>query len=72
MARAALKWSIDDLAERAAIGRATVARFELGENVEKSKVDAMKAQFAAKGIEFTGKGRGRYGVTYLGMEKTDQ
>lgn len=57
MARAGLKWSIDDLAGAAGVGRATVARFELGENVEKPKVDAMRTALEAKRVKFVDKGR---------------
>lgn len=50
MARAALKWSIDDLAAASGVGRATIARFELGENVTPDRVSAMRAAFEAKRV----------------------
>lgn len=56
MARAALKWSLTDLAEAAGIGRASVARFELGETVAQSTIDAMRAAFEAKRVRFIDEG----------------
>lgn len=64
MARAALQWSASDLAKAAGIGYATVARFELGENVQGEKVEAMRAIFVKQGIEFINGGK-RAGATYL-------
>lgn len=52
MARAALKWSLSDLAEAANVGRATVARFELGKTVAQSSIDAMRAALEAKRVQF--------------------
>lgn len=57
MARAALKWSLTDLAEASGIGRATVARFELGEPVGTSSVAAMIAAFEAKRVRFINEGK---------------
>ena len=50
MARAALGWSLSDLAANANVGRATVARFELGEGVHPGTVEKLKATFEAKGL----------------------
>ena len=47
MARAALRWSLDDAAHAAGVGRATVARFELGQVVEQATVEAIEAAYAA-------------------------
>lgn len=62
MARVALKWTTDDLAERAGVGRMTVARFERGDNVASSSVDAMRAALVEAGADFSRKA-GRVGVT---------
>ena len=43
MARAALKWSLSDLADAAGVGRATAARFELGEAVAPASIAAMRS-----------------------------
>lgn len=62
MARAALQWSLTDLAKAAGVGRATAARFELGENVGTDTADKMRAALVDAGADFTRKA-GRVGVT---------
>ena len=63
MARAALKWSLTDLAVKAAVGRATVARFELGDGETSAEtIDKMRKALADAGADFTRKA-GRVGVT---------
>ena len=62
MARVALKWTTDDLAVHAGIGRMTVARFERGDSVAASSVDAMRAALVEAGADFSRKA-GRVGVT---------
>lgn len=62
MARAALQWSLTDLAEAAGVGRATAARFELGEGVGSEPVEKMRSALAIAGADFTRKA-GRIGVT---------
>lgn len=63
MARAALKWSLSDLAIKAGVGRATVARFELGDGVTGSDViEKMRKALADAGADFTRRA-GRVGVT---------
>ena len=52
MARAALGWSMDDLAQSACLSRMTVVRFERGETVQPEKVEAMRQAFVAKGVRF--------------------
>lgn len=52
MARAALKWSLTDLAAAASVGRATAARFELGQQVEPEKIAAMQEALEHAGAEF--------------------
>lgn len=62
MARAALKWSLSDLAAAASIGRATVARFELGESVGERPVQAMQDALSKAGAQFSRRSA-RVGVT---------
>lgn len=63
MARAALKWSLSDLAVNAAVGRATVARFELGDGETSAEtIDKIRSALAIAGADFTRKA-GRVGVT---------
>lgn len=56
MARAALGWSLTDLATHAELGRATVARFELGEGVAPGSVEAMRLALERGGVEFISAG----------------
>ncbi len=56
MARAALKWSLTDLAEASAIGRATVARFELGDSVSAQSIASMAQAFERKRVRFVTSG----------------
>jgi len=62
MARVALKWTTDDLAAHAGVGRMTVARFERGDSVAASSVDAMRSALVEAGADFSHKA-GRVGVT---------
>jgi len=62
MARAALQWSLTDLAKAAGVGRATVARFELGESAVPETVEKMRKALADAGADFTRRA-GRVGVT---------
>lgn len=64
MARAALRWSLDDLAEASGVGRRTIAKFETGGSVTPELVEQLRAAFVAKGIVFTNGGK-RCGVSYL-------
>lgn len=66
MARAMLKWSITDLAEASGVGRATVARFELGEPVGAAIVQAMRAALEAKQVRFIDTGKFAGGVSRVG------
>jgi transcriptional regulator with XRE-family HTH domain len=52
MARAALKWSTHELAEKAGVGVNTVNRFEDGQDARVSSVDKMRAALESAGIEF--------------------
>jgi transcriptional regulator with XRE-family HTH domain len=64
MARAALDWTLDDLAEASRVSRRTIAKFEKGGNVLPDMVEAMRAAFVAQGVAFTNGGK-RAGVSYL-------
>lgn len=57
MARAALKWSLSDLAEAAGVGRATAARFELSEAVASASIAAMRSAYEAAGVTFVETGK---------------
>lgn len=57
MARAALGWSLTQLATEAKIGRATAARFELGDAVQKESVDAIIKAFDDAGLEIIERGK---------------
>ena len=64
MARAALDWTLDNLADASGVARRTIAKFEKGGNVLPEKMEALRAAFVAAGIAFTNGGT-RAGVTYL-------
>lgn len=58
MARAALNWTVKDLAERARVGEATIARYErCTVHPIPATLAAIERAFVAAGIEFV-----RYGV----------
>lgn len=57
MARAGLNWSIDDLAKASGVGRATVARFELGQTIQTDRLQAMRSALEAAGIQFFDSGK---------------
>ncbi len=52
MARAALGWTTQDLAQKAGVGANTVNRFEAGQDARMSSVDKMRAALDAAGIIF--------------------
>lgn len=62
MARTALGWNVTDLAVFSGVGRSTVARFELGQNVQPDRVQAMRRAFEEKGVQFIDGGRLSGGV----------
>jgi transcriptional regulator with XRE-family HTH domain len=62
MARAALQWSLPDLAEKSGVARITCARFETGGSVSDDKIATMRKALAEAGADFTRKA-GRIGVT---------
>jgi transcriptional regulator with XRE-family HTH domain len=57
MARSALGWNVQELAERAQIGRATVIRFEGGQGApNRVTVAAIQRALEAAGVEFLTEG----------------
>ncbi len=55
MARAALKWSLDDLSEASSVGRATIQRFEAGKDTYTSTATKLQAALESSGkITFNG------------------
>ena len=62
MARAALDWSIRDLAETAKVGIDTVTRFEKGETLKERTVEALQHTLEAAGVEFIPENGGGPGV----------
>lgn len=57
-ARAALNWSVKDLADATGIGTATIVRYELAEagvpKSRKNNLEILRTCFEAAGIEFIG------------------
>lgn len=62
MARAALAWSLDRLAEESGVSRRSIARYESGENVVPETVAKLQAALIEGGAAFTN-GGGRIGVS---------
>lgn len=64
MARAALEWSLDQLAAVAGVNKRTIMRHEAGEVIKPEKLEALRAALVAHGIAFTNGGK-RFGVSAL-------
>ena len=62
MARAALGWTISEFAEEAGVGRATVARFEIGEPVGLRLISSMRQAFETHRVRFLETGQFAGGV----------
>lgn len=56
MARAALRWSLDDLARASGVGRRTIVHFEAGETVLPENAARLRAAFESNGVVFVGSG----------------
>lgn len=56
MARSALRWTLDDLAEASGVSRPTVARFEGGGSIKPSTAAHLREAFEAKGMTFVDDG----------------
>lgn len=63
MARAALGWSLNELAKLAGVNKRTIIRHEAGQTISSEKLEAMRATLVREGIEFINGGR-RAGVAY--------
>ncbi|WP_236036039.1 helix-turn-helix domain-containing protein [Rhizorhabdus histidinilytica] len=61
MARAALGWSIDKLAEAADMRAATISSFERGGECYRSTVEKVQASLEAAGIVFVNDGEASLG-----------
>ena len=62
MARAAKKWSLDDLSRASGVGRATIQRFESGKDAYTSTAQKLQAAFEQNGIIFISQNGGGPGV----------
>jgi transcriptional regulator with XRE-family HTH domain len=62
MARNGLGWTLSDLAKAAGVGRATAARFELGEPVSDTVHTKLEKALTDAGAQFTRRAA-RVGVT---------
>ncbi|HEX6374453.1 MAG TPA: helix-turn-helix transcriptional regulator [Allosphingosinicella sp.] len=62
MARTALDWSLQDLADASGVSRRTIARFEAGESVLPTRVQALRHAFEGKGVLFVDSGHLTGGV----------
>ncbi len=74
-ARAALRWSVQQLAERAGVGTQTIKRFEVVEGIPQSRTQTLldiKAALEAAGIEFIGTPEDRPGIRLSRPSKTGE
>lgn len=62
MARAALGWSLDRLADASGVARRSIAKFETGGTVRPETLDALAAAFIKAGVTFIDDGE-RVGVS---------
>jgi transcriptional regulator with XRE-family HTH domain len=62
MARTALDWSLQDLADASGVSRRTIARFEAGESVLPARVQSIRHALEANGILFIDNGHLSGGV----------
>jgi transcriptional regulator with XRE-family HTH domain len=71
-ARGALNWSVKQLADRAGVGTATIARYEEASCVPKSRkgnLKKLRAVFEAAGIEFIGTPDDRPGIRIASLDR---
>ena len=67
--RAAIGWSQQDLAEKAAVSRPVVQDFERNERVPiANNLRAIKAALEAAGVEFQAGGQQRAGVAFVDQD----
>ncbi|WP_297367404.1 helix-turn-helix domain-containing protein [Acidocella sp.] len=62
MARVALGLGVRDLAESANVSTNTIARFERGEDIKASTMEAIRAALEAAGVQFIAENGGGAGV----------
>jgi len=62
MARAALGWTLDDLAAASGVSRRTIARFEAGEAVLPPRIQTLRGVFERKNVVFIDGGQMAGGV----------
>jgi transcriptional regulator with XRE-family HTH domain len=62
MARAALRWSLDDLAKASGVARRTVVNFENGINVLPENAARLRSTMESEGVIFIGSGAHAGGV----------
>lgn len=67
MARAGLGWRAQDLADRAGVGYATVARFESGSDIASDSLEKLVAALADAGAQIVPSGKWA-GAVYVGRE----
>jgi transcriptional regulator with XRE-family HTH domain len=53
MARAALKWSVRELAARAKVATDTITRLEAGKDLKPRTIEAVQHALEKAGVEFT-------------------
>jgi transcriptional regulator with XRE-family HTH domain len=66
-ARAALRWSVEELANRSGVGARTIKRFETSDGIPASRSQTLlelKATFETAGIEFIGTPTDRPGIRF--------
>jgi transcriptional regulator with XRE-family HTH domain len=66
-ARAALRWSIAELAVKSRVSIRTIKRFEAGDGIPASRTSTLielKAVLESAGVEFTGTETNRPGITW--------
>jgi hypothetical protein len=71
-ARAALRWSVQRLADEAQISTQTIKRFEVAEGVPQSRTQTLlqiKSAMEAGGIEFVGTPLDRPGIHIVAIKK---
>ena len=71
-ARAALRWSVQRLADEARISTQTIKRFEVAEGVPQSRTQTLlqiKSALEAGGIEFVGTPLDRPGIRIVATKK---
>ncbi|WP_354256389.1 helix-turn-helix domain-containing protein [Bradyrhizobium sp. F1.13.3] len=62
MARAALGWSVRELASEAKVAIDTVARFERGDELKERTIEALRSALEMGGVEFIDENGGGAGV----------